>query len=67
VTATVIALPIVPRIEASGADEVTLPVRLPRRAFGRLTTLAAQWDVSLNAAAALMLTEAINKRAGVKR
>lgn len=65
-SAVVIILPTV-RIEPEATGEVVLSVRLPRRVFGRLTTLAAQWDVSLNAAAAMMLTEKINERAGVKR
>jgi hypothetical protein len=67
VSATVIQLPVIARTTASGAEEVALQVRLPRRVYGRLLKIAELWNVDPSAAAEMLLVEAVNSAAGVKR
>lgn len=66
---TVIPLPIVARVTASGSyTEVILPsVRLPRRVYGRLTRIGAQWSMTPTQAAESLLIDAINNIVGVRK
>lgn len=70
-TATIIILPmpVAPRATAIGnLDEIALPaLRLPRRVYGRLLRQAKAWNVDPQAAAEMLLLQAINDAAGIKQ
>jgi len=65
-TATIIAMPVAARIDASGADEVVLHVRLPRILFNRMARVTETWNIGPTAAAECLLMQKINEATGIK-